>query len=218
MNGSTTPVPPVATTVTTTATTSFVPPSVDAYAPREIAARLAEFSVVKVRLPLLSLWLLGLLAGAYISIGALLFTLVASDASLGFAASRLLGGFVFSLGLVLVSVADAELFTGNNLLVMAWADGRIDSRAVLRNWAVVGLANLVGSVGLAVLVWGAGHAQMNGRAVGQTAIKIAVAKAALPPLDAFCRGLLCNVLVCMAVWMALAMWWAAASSSPGCTG
>lgn len=79
-----------------------------------------------------------------------MFTLVASDATLGFAASRLLGGLAFSLGLILVTVAGAELFTGNNLLVMAWASGRVSSAEVLRNWAVVCAANFVGAAGLAV--------------------------------------------------------------------
>lgn len=176
----------------------------DAYSPREIAARVSDVGVAKARLPLLSLFLLGTLAGAFIGLGALLFTLVASDASLGFAVARLLGGLVFSLGLILVSVAGAELFTGNNLLAMAWAAGRITSTEVLRNWAVACVANLVGATALALLVLGSGHAGMNGGAVGQAAIKIALAKAQLPWSEAFFRGVLCNVLVCMAVWLAMA--------------
>ena len=176
----------------------------DAYTPRDVAARVSEVGVAKARLPLLTLWLLGLLAGAFIGLGALMFTLVASDASLGFAASRLLGGLVFSLGLVLVTVAGAELFTGNNLLAMAWAAGRVSTAEVLRNWAVVCLANLVGAVGLALLVWLSGHAALNHGEVGQAAVRIATAKAHLPWVEAFFRGVLCNALVCMAVWMALA--------------
>jgi formate transporter len=176
----------------------------DAYAPAEIAARLEAFCVVKATLAWLPLALLGVLAGAFIGLGALMFTLVASDASLGFAASRLLGGLAFSLGLVLVTVAGAELFTGNNLLAMAWADGRVSTRQVLRNWAIVGCANFVGASGLAVLVWLSGHAGLNDAEVGRAAIRIALAKAALPASEAFFRGVLCNVLVCMAVWMGLA--------------
>jgi len=106
----------------------------DAYAPQEIAARVQEVGVSKARLPLLTLALLGVLAGVFVGLGALMFTLVASDASLGFAASRLLGGLAFSLGLVLVSIAGAELFTGNNLLAMAWASRRIGTAELLRNW------------------------------------------------------------------------------------
>lgn len=176
----------------------------DAYAPKEIAARVRDVGVGKARLPLLTQALLGMLAGAFIGLGALMFTLVASDATLGFAVSRVLGGLVFSLGLVLVTVAGAELFTGNNLIAMAWASGRVGTAEVLRNWAVVGLANLVGAAGLALLVALAGHGALNQGEVGRTAIRIATAKAQLPLDQAFFRGVLCNVLVCMAVWMALA--------------
>lgn len=175
----------------------------DAYSPQQIAARVAEVGVVKARLPLLSLALLGVLAGAFIGLGALMFTLVASDASLGFAASRLLGGLVFSLGLILVSVAGAELFTGNNLLAMAWASRRLSTAELLRNWAVALAANAVGAAGLAWLAWTAGQGALNQGAVGQAVIRIASAKLAMPLAEAFWRGVLCNLLVCMAVWMAL---------------
>ena len=176
----------------------------DAYAPKEVAARVSEVGVGKAHLPWLNLSLLGILAGAFIGLGALMFNLVASDASLGFAASRLLGGLVFSMGLVLVTVAGAELFTGNNLLVMAWASGRVSSGEVLRNWVLVCAANFVGAAGLALLVWLAGHGEMNQGAVGKTAIRIASAKAQLPGVTLFFRGVLCNLLVCMAVWMVTA--------------
>ena len=175
----------------------------DAYSPQQIAARVAEVGVAKARLPLLSLALLGVLAGAFIGLGALMFTLVASDASLGFAASRLLGGLVFSLGLILVSVAGAELFTGNNLLAMAWASRRLSTGELLRNWAVALAANAAGAAGLAWLAWAAGQGALNQGAVGQAVIRIANAKLAMPLAEAFWRGVLCNLLVCMAVWMAL---------------
>lgn len=176
----------------------------DAYAPREVAQRVKAFGIAKARLPLLPLVMLGALAGAFVGLGALMFTLVASDASLGFAAARLLGGLAFSLGLVLVTVAGAELFTGNNLLAMAWADGCVGTRDLLRNWAVACAANFAGAAGLAVLVWLSGHAGMNDGAVGRTAVRIAMAKVDLPIGEAFFRGVLCNVLVCVAVWMTLA--------------
>ena len=176
----------------------------DAFAPREIAARVSEVGVGKARLPLLTTLLLAVLAGAFIGLGALMYTLVASDASLGFAAERLLGGLAFSLGLILVTVAGAELFTGNNLLAMAWASRRISTTELLRNWLVVCVANFVGASGLALLVALSGQATMNAGAVGQAAIAIAVAKAQLPIGELFFRGVLCNLLVCMAVWMALA--------------
>ena len=176
----------------------------DAYAPAEIAQRIESVGVSKARLPALPLLMLGMLAGAFIGLGAMLFVLVKSDATLGFATSAILGGLVFSLGLLLVVVAGAELFTGNNLLVMAWADGRIGSAEVLRNWVLVCLANFIGAAGLAVLVFASGHPDLNGGAVGQQVVKIALAKQELSPVQTFFRGVLCNVLVCMAVWMAMA--------------
>ncbi len=179
-------------------------PSLDAYSPQQVADRVSEFCVVKARAPLLTLAMLGMLAGAFIGLGAAMFALIASDATLGFAATRLLGGVAFSLGLILVSVAGAELFTGNNLLAMAWAAGRIGWRDVLRNWVVVCVANFAGACGLALLVWLSGHAEMNGGRVGGAVVAIASAKVALPLAEAFFRGVLCNVLVCMAVWMTLA--------------
>ena len=187
-----------------TGTTATPAPAFDAYAPPEIAARVRAFSVAKARLPLTSLVLLGLLAGAYIGLGALVYTLVAADATLGFAASRFGGGLAFSLGLLIVTVAGAELFTGNNLLAMAWADGQVSTRALLRNWTVVCAANAAGAAGLALLVAWSGHGGLNGGAVGQTAVRIASAKAELPPAEAFFRAVLCNLLVCMAVWMSQA--------------
>ena len=176
----------------------------DAFSPREIAERVESVGVAKARLPLLSMLMLGVLAGAFIGLGALYFVLIKADASLGFAASQLLGGLVFSLGLVLVIVAGAELFTGNNLLAMAWADGKISTFELLRNWTIVCGANLVGAIGLAVLVFLSGHTDMNNGAVAEQYVRIAAAKCALPFWTAFFKGVLCNVLVCLAVWMALA--------------
>jgi formate/nitrite transporter len=176
----------------------------DAYAPLEVARRVETVGVAKARLDALPLLMLGVLAGAFIGLGSMLFVIVRSDASLGFAAAQLGGGLVFSLGLLLVVVAGAELFTGNNLLAMAWADGKITSAQVLRNWGLVCAANFAGAVGLAVLVFLSGHTAMNDGAIGRTVVKIALAKQSLPAGEAFVRGILCNVLVCMAVWMAMA--------------
>jgi formate/nitrite transporter len=178
---------------------------IDAYSPEEIARRVNDFCVVKARQPLATTLMLGVLAGAFVGLGALYFTLVASDAALlGFAVARLAGGVCFSLGLVLVVVAGAELFTGNNLIAMAWADRRVSLAELLRNWAAVCVANFVGAAGLALLVFYSGHWEMNGGAVGAAYLKIAAAKAGLPAARAFFLGVLCNVLVCLAVWMALA--------------
>lgn len=175
----------------------------DAYAPREIARRVEAVGVTKAHLPLMQMALLGVLAGAFIGLGAMFNVLVVSDPSLGFATSRVLGGVVFSLGLLLVVVAGAELFTGNNLLMMAWADRRITTRDVLRNWLVVGAANFVGAAGLALLVYLSRHWEGNGGLIAHKTLEIAAAKCSLPAATAFFRAVLCNVLVCLAVWMAL---------------
>lgn len=176
----------------------------DCYSPKEIAERVENVGVTKASLPLLSMTALGVLAGGFIGLGALFATVVFSDGSLSFAATRLLGGLVFSLGLILVVVAGAELFTGNNLLVMAWVSRRISTGKLLENLVVVLLANFIGAAGLAWLVSLSGHANMNGGALGKTAIAIATAKCALPFAEAFFKGVLCNLLVCLAVWLALA--------------
>jgi formate transporter len=172
----------------------------DAYSPRDIAARLEASSLAKAATPLLSLVMLGILAGAFIGLGALFSVIVFSDPFLGHAVQRVLGGVVFSLGLILVVVAGAELFTGNNLLAMAWAQGSVTTKDVLYNWVVICAANFAGAAGLALLVFLSGHAD----AYARTYLEIAAAKSALPFWTAFFRGVLCNVLVCMAVWMTLA--------------
>jgi len=176
----------------------------DAYSPQQIAQRIGELGVAKARLPLLAMFMLGICAGGFIGLGALYATIVFSDPTLPFALSRLLGGLAFSLGLVLVVVAGAELFTGNNLLVMAWAERRISFLELLRNWSVVYVANACGAFGLALIVWWSGHGEMNGGAVGAQYVKIALAKAELPFWQAFFKGVLCNLLVCLAVWIAMA--------------
>ncbi len=176
----------------------------DAFSPKEIAARVESIGVAKARLPLLSMLMLSVLAGAFIGLGALYFVLVRSDPSLGFAAKQVLGGVVFSMGLMLVVVAGAELFTGNNLLAMAWADGRISTQEVLRNWAVVCFGNFIGAAGLALLVYLSRHADMNGGAIAREYVAIAAAKVSMPFWTALFKGMLCNVLVCMAIWMTLA--------------
>ncbi|MGM8063271.1 formate/nitrite transporter family protein [Vogesella indigofera] len=176
----------------------------DAFSPAQIAEKIEQVGVSKARLPLLQMVLLGMLAGAFISLGALYFVLVVSDNTLGFAASRVLSGVVFSLGLLLVVVAGAELFTGNNLLMMAWADGRISSYALLRNWLVVCAANFVGAAGMALLVWLSGHPAMNDGRIAALVVTLAGAKCAAPLAALFWKGVLCNILVCLAVWMAMA--------------
>ena len=176
----------------------------DAFSPPQVAERIQNVGVAKARLALRPMFMLGVLAGLFIGLGALFFTLVVSDATLGFALSRVIGGVCFSLGLFLVVVAGAELFTGNNLLVMAWAAGRIRSTELLRNWSVVLVGNALGAGGLAVLVFASGHCALNQNAIALKTLQMAVAKCALTPGEAFLRGVLCNILVCLAVWMAQA--------------
>ncbi|MGI9455661.1 MAG: formate/nitrite transporter family protein [Aeoliella sp.] len=176
----------------------------DAYSPNEIAERIESIGVQKANLPLIQMAALGVLAGGFIGLGALFFTLVASDDTLGFALRGILGGSAFSLGLILVVVAGAELFTGNNLMVMAWVDHRISAKLLLRNLALVYLTNFVGAVGLAALVAVSGYAKMNSGAVEDTAISIAAYKCSIDFSEAFFRGILCNLLVCLAIWLALA--------------
>ena len=176
----------------------------DAYSPEEIAEQIEEVGVRKANLPLLKMSALGVLAGGFIALGAMFFTVVVSDQYLSFALARVIGGVAFSLGLILVVIAGAELFTGNNLLVIAWVHGRIPTTLLLRNFGVVFLANFAGSLVVVGLVYVSGHLKLNGGAVGETAVAIALAKVQLPAMEAFFRGILCNILVCLAVWLAAA--------------
>jgi len=178
--------------------------NVDAYAPQEIARRVETAGVKKAGLAALSTLVLAALAGAHISFGAMFFELVITDSGLGFGPNRLLGGLCFSLGLVLVVVGGAELFTGNNLIVMAWADRLITTRALLRNWGLVYLGNMAGAFAMVGAAHLSGTLELGGGAVAQTAVKIAASKVALDPLQAFVRGILCNALVCLAIWLCFA--------------
>mgnify|MGYP003344158004 FL=1 len=176
----------------------------DCYSPAEIAERVEQVGVTKARLPFLSQAALGLLAGGFIGLGAMFHTLVMSDPAIPWVLARLLGGGAFSLGLILVVVAGAELFTGNNLVVMTVVAGRIPFSRFLRILGVAYLANFAGAAGLAGLVSLSGGWHLAGDAVGRTALGIASAKCLLPMGEAFFKGVLCNVLVCLAVWIAMA--------------
>ena len=176
-------------------------PSSDAYAPARIAALVEAGGVAKVAKSPLQTAALGILAGAFISFGAMFYTMVVTDSGLGLGPTRMLGGIAFSLGLILVIVGGAELFTGNNLIAMAWADRKVTTGQMLRNWVLVYAANFVGSIAMVALFYLAGALDLSGGAVGQTAAKIAQGKVALDPATAFFRGILCNTLVCLAVWL-----------------
>ncbi len=178
--------------------------SLDAYHPARIAERIEAAGVAKSRLGLLETLTLSVLAGAFIAFGAMFFTVVVTESGLGFGPTRLLGGIAFSLGLILVVVAGAELFTGNNLIVMAWADGRIKLSALLRNWAIVYGGNFLGAVASAIFIHWSGTLAMQNGAVGETALAIAGAKISLTIEESFARGVLCNALVCLAIWLSYA--------------
>lgn len=175
----------------------------DAYPPPEIARKVELLGVAKAHADALTLLVLAVLAGAFISLGALFFTVVVTESSLGFGPTRLLGGVSFCLGLILVVVAGAELFTGNNLIAMAWASRLIGTREVTRNWLIAYVGNVVGCLGTVLFVVWADLASLGGGAVGETAVRIARAKADLSLAEAFTRGILCNALVCLAVWLAI---------------
>jgi len=177
---------------------------IDLYSPAEIVDKLENVGVVKANLAFRSMAMLGLLAGAFIGFGGLFFVLVTSDPGIPWAMSRLVGGMAFSLGLILVVVAGAELFTGNTFLVMAWAERRISLGLLLRNWAIVYGANVVGALAMVLLVWGSHHPEMNHGAIAENYVRIATAKVSAPFGAIFIKGLLCNALVCLAVWLAYA--------------
>ena len=179
-------------------------PGIDAYTPAEVARRVENAGIAKARLGLVPTLALALLAGAFIAFGALLFAVVVTDSPLGFGPTRWLGGIAFSLGLVLVVVAGAELFTGNNLIVMAWASGYVSSGGLLRNWALVYAGNLVGATGIAWLVSRSGVLELGDGRLIDTYAAIAEAKLGLDFEQALVRGILCNVLVCLAVWLCMA--------------
>jgi formate transporter len=176
----------------------------DAYPPAQVALLVEQVGVKKATLPAVPTLALGVLAGAFIAFGAMFSTLALTDSPLGFGPGRVLAGLAFSLGLVLVVVGGAELFTGNNLVVMAWADRKITTAQLARNWTLVYVANLVGALGTALMMLWSGALGLGGGAVAQTAIAIAEAKLALGFTEAVFRGILCNVLVCLAVWLSFA--------------
>jgi formate transporter len=170
--------------------------NLNAYSPAEIKEAVEKVGVKKAGLPILASFMLAIVAGGSIGFGALYYTIVTSDAELSFATVR--------VGLALVIVGGAELFTGNNLIVMAWASGTVSTGAMLRNWLIVYLGNMVGAVGLAVLVLLSHHLDMNGGRVGLSILNTAVAKIQPDAFTLFIKGVLCNVLVCLAVWLAYA--------------
>lgn len=188
---------------------------IDALMPQEMATRAEYLGVRKAEMPFLKMFMLAILAGAFISLGAIFATTVSAGSmaintptgdtafstALPYGVTRLLAGIVFSLGLILVVVGGAELFTGNNLIVMAWASGKVTARALLRNWGIVYLGNFVGALGTVVLMFFTRQYTFGSNAVGIMALRTGVAKCELTFLQAIALGILCNGLVCLAVWL-----------------
>ena len=169
-----------------------------------ILTQAMNVAIGKSKLPATRAFVLGIMAGMLIATGATFMLLTEGDTTLSFAVSQVLGGVTFSLGLLCVIVAGAELFTGNCLMVCAAADGKISWVDVLKNWVVVYLGNLVGSLLIVAILLGGNFAGMNGGAVGDAMINVAYSKISLSPSVIFFRGIMCNWLVCLAVWMGFA--------------
>ena len=183
-------------------TPAFPAAGFDALPPPAMAARAEEIGSAKASLATPKLFVLAILAGAFIALGAVFATTTtAGSAELAFGVTRLLAGLTFSLGLVLVVVAGAELFTGNNLVVMAWAGRRVTTGRLLWTWLLVYLGNFAGALATAVLVFLSGQYELGGGAVGEQALAIATAKTDLDFGRAILLGALCNALVCLAVWL-----------------
>jgi formate transporter len=175
---------------------------IDALLPPEMAIRAEYIGVSKAEAPALRTFVLAVLAGAFIALGAIFATTVSAGTnSLPYGVAKLLVGLVFCLGLILVVIGGAELFTGNNLIVMAWASRKVSTRSLLRNWIIVYAGNFVGSVGTAVMLILSKQYTFGGGAVGASALAIANGKVHLEWLQALALGMLCNILVCLAVWL-----------------
>ena len=172
--------------------------------PARIALLVEQVGVAKVALPAYKMLSLAFLAGAFIAFGAVFYAFVITGSDLGFGPTRLLGGLAFSMGLVLIIVGGAELFTGNALITMAWADRKVSTPQLLSNWFLVYIGNLAGAVVMAFAVHRSGILAIGNGDVAATVRAIAGAKTALPVDEALLRGVLCNVLVCLAVWLCFA--------------
>lgn len=176
--------------------------SVDALLPSDMARACEATGATKASRDAVTLLVLGVLAGAFIAFGAIFMTVVLTGAEdLPWGVARLLGGLVFSLGLILVIVGGAELFTGDSLMIVAYASRRITLTALLRAWVLVYIGNIVGALGTVVIMFLSGQHLFADGAVAETALSIAAAKSELPAIRLFFLAVLCNVLVCLAVWM-----------------
>ncbi len=175
----------------------------DALLPPEMAAKAESVGTTKAKMGWRNIFLLAVLAGAFIALGAIFATTITTGAGdrLTFGVAKLLGGLVFSLGLVLVIVAGAELFTGNNLIIMAWANHHVSTRQLLRNWSIVYVGNFMGSIATVVIMFLCKQYMFANGSVGLNALNIANAKCNIGFVQAIALGIMCNALVCLAVWL-----------------
>jgi formate transporter len=179
-----------------------LPAGIDAPPPPEMARKAEGVGAAKAGMPAATTFVLAVLAGAFIALGATFATTVtAGGTGLPYGVARLLAGLAFSLGLILVVVAGAELFTGNNLIVMAWASRRVSTARLLRNWTIVYLGNLVGAIATAAILFESRQYEFGKGAVGVQTLTTAAAKTNLGFVQAIALGIRCNALVCLAVWL-----------------
>jgi formate transporter len=173
----------------------------DAFVPAEMAKRAEASAIRKGNRDFISAFFLAVQAGSFIAFGAAFFTFSIHDSMLGVGLTKLIGGVTFSLGLILVVIAGADLFTGDTLMVMACFSRKIKVRQMLRSWSVVLIGNLVGALAIVLLVYFSGHWLSGTGGVGAKALAIANAKVNLTFIQAFSSGMLCNILVCLAIWL-----------------
>jgi len=176
--------------------------TVDNFSPQEIARLVESRGVGKAKAPTLTTLGLAVLAGAFIALGGVFATTIGTHSTLGFGPTRLLMGVAFATGLILVVVAGAELFTGNNLVVMSLVSRRITTMQLLRNWGLVFAGNLAGAISIVVMVFYSDWWSQDSYQVGGNALAIATGKVNLSFPEVFIRGVLANALVCLAVWLA----------------
>ncbi len=173
----------------------------DAYVPAEMAKRAEASAIRKANRDFISAFFLAVQAGSFIALGAAFFTSVIQDSSLGVGLTKLIGGMVFSLGLILVIIAGADLFTGDTLMVMACLSRKIKVHQMLRSWIFVFVGNLAGALAVVSMVYFSGHWFNGSTAIGVKALAIASHKVNLTFVQAFTSGMLCNILVCLAIWL-----------------
>ena len=173
----------------------------DLLLPPEMALTAEEIGVSKTNMGVVKTIILAILAGAFIAFGCMFSTTVMSGNSIGYGFNRLVGGFAFSIGLILVIISGAELFTGNNLIIMAWANKKINTKRLLRNWILVYTGNALGALLMVMLIFMSRYPLGGKGAVGLSIMNIAEAKCSFSFLQSISLGILCNILVCLAVWM-----------------